>query len=93
MPGWGNNPYPMVPMVPGTENRNPEIEYGPRADTGNCSACKSIELQAWGDYLIAYLDCDAHQSKEERQNCRRMAWIVYHGTVYDCFQSQGCFGV
>lgn len=92
MSGWGGDPYPTLPMVPGTEDNNPEVEHGPRADTGGCSACKTTELQAWGDYLLAYDGCDTHQSEAERKNCRRLAWIAYLDTVYDCFQAEGCFG-
>lgn len=90
--GWGGDPYPQLPMVPGTEDNNPEVEHGPRADTGGCSACTNTELQAWGDYLLAFAKCQSIQVKEERRNCQRLAWIAYLDTVYDCFQNEGCFG-
>lgn len=90
--GWGGDPYPTLPMVPGTENNDPEVKLGPRVDTSGCPNCKAIEIAERAAYQNAYLNCNLQPNEPERKHCRKMAWIFYLDAVYGCFQSQGCFG-
>lgn len=74
-------------------DNNPEVEVGPRADTSNCSACKSIEADARIAYLQELLEWSTEPNEAERRFRFRDAWIRYLDAVYDCFQNSGCFDV
>jgi hypothetical protein len=99
-PDWTTgNPSPSMKfdMVPWRDDKhkdnNPEVEVGPRADTTGCSDCKTIEADARIAYLQEVLDWSTEPNEAEQRNRFRAAWILYLDTVYDCFQSSGCFGV